>query len=329
MRLCEFLLSECLARGVKLHTPARATQLIHGDTNDPTSIRIEYLDTNSSSSSPSPSDKKTLDIPCETLILTSGAWTPKVYKTLFPHAPRVPRVNPLAGYSVLVKSPLWRPINPMKRDKDMDRVCHAIFTSDRSGGFSPEIFSRAGGEIWFGGLNAKHLTLPPLPTPLFLPSPSTAAPVHERRPISPMERTRAHEDEKAIETLKGIAKKLCKVPLRSRPSSSSSSSSNPSPNHIEFTRTSLCFRPVSPTGRPYIGQVDPSDLGFLVSAQDKESESKHKSPLPKVFMGTAHGPWGISLSLGTGWVLGEMVRGAETSVDVKALGKWESISSSH
>lgn len=42
-----------------------------------------------------------------------------------------------------------------------------------------------------------------------------------------------------------------------------------------------------------------------------------------VYVVSGHGPWGISLSLGTGWVVGEMVLGRETSVDVSALGRWE------
>ncbi|KAH8094948.1 nucleotide-binding domain-containing protein [Cristinia sonorae] len=242
MRLCEFLLSECLARGVTLHSPARATAIIDGDT-----VRVVSGD-----------GSETVDIRCESLIVAAGAWTPAVFRTLFPHAPRVPRVNPLAGYSVLVRSPVWKPITP----KEEARVCHAVFTSDSSG-FSPEVFARAGGEIWLGGLNAKHLPLPPLPSPLVLPPSSTPPPL----PGSPT-------------------------------------------SQIEITRTSLCFRPVSPTGRPIIGQVSPSDI-FPGGPSNMN-----------VFLGTAHGPWGISLSLGTGWVLGEMVRGEETSVDVSALGVW-------
>jgi len=298
MRLCHFLLSECLARGVKLHSPARATQLVPSSSSSPSQIRIEYLDT-ASPSHPHPhsGELKTVDIPCDSLILTSGAWTPQIFRTLFPTAQRVPRVNPLAGYSILFKSPSWTPIPP---EQQQDRVCHAIFTSDPAAGFSLEMFSRAGGECWLGGLNAKHLALPAVPTPLSL--------------ITGATNVTAEEAEKAIETLKGIARKLCKTrPRSSSPSSSSSPNSSPGTRHLEITRTSLCFRPVSPTGRPIIAQVPSSDL---------YSESSDLGGL-KVFLGTAHGPWGISLSLGTGWVLSEMVRGEKTSVDVGALGQWE------
>ncbi|THH29672.1 hypothetical protein EUX98_g4520 [Antrodiella citrinella] len=149
MRLCEFLLSECLARGVKLHSPARATQILPDS-----KIRIEYLST-ASPSHPHPhsqTEAKTLDIDCDTLILTAGAWTPAVYSTLFPKARHVPRVNPLAGYSILVKTPHWAPIDPANDGE-----------------------KRAGGEVWFGGLNAKGLALPDVPTPIRLPSPASSS----------------------------------------------------------------------------------------------------------------------------------------------------------
>ncbi|TCD69231.1 hypothetical protein EIP91_008334 [Steccherinum ochraceum] len=309
MRLCEFLLSECLARGVKLHSPARATELVRDATSGATSVRIEYLDTTTmptSSDIPSTfTPTRTLDIPCTSLILSSGAWTPHVFNTLFPTAPRIPRINPLAGYSLLVKSPYWQPISSASASEDTNtRVCHAVFTSDSGAGagFSPEVFSRAGGEIWFGGLNKKGMALPDTPTPLVLPVPG------DGEEMSP----RMLEDEKAIETLKDLARTLCRVP--STPSSTSTPSAQ-----IEFTRTSLCFRPVSPTGKPYIGRIDPADLGLPA---DSYSDAQLQ-----VFMGTAHGPWGISLSLGTGWVLGEMVRGEETSVDVGPLAKWQGVAS--
>jgi len=68
---------------------------------------------------------------------------------------------------------------------------------------------------------------------------------------------------------------------------------------------------VSPTGKPILARIHEADLGDGVKVGGG------------VFVAGAHGPWGISLSLGTGWVMAEMILGRETSVDVKALGKWE------
>jgi len=353
LRLCEFLLEQCLAQGVTLHHPARATELVRANRKDPRSptfIRLQYLDHKS----------KFVDIPCGSVVIAAGCWTPKVYKTLFPNASRMPRVTPLAGHSIIMKTKRWTsliaagklpkpkiPIPPvpavitlpngnsmstqpmeghqesggsssdttpqdehgrslLRRDDALTTVraaklnqviaavegaerktrsttarprkstlCHAIFTSDPSG-FSPEIFSRAGGDVWLGGLNSSSILLPALPT--------------------------AWKDiisRDSIQTLINVGKSLCG-------------------EDVEIVSEGLCFRPVSPTGKPIIAKVHEADLGDGVKL-GRESDGKVKG----VFVATGHGPWGISLSLGTGKVMAEMILGRKTSVDVSALGTWE------
>jgi glycine/D-amino acid oxidase-like deaminating enzyme len=39
-----------------------------------------------------------------------------------------------------------------------------------------------------------------------------------------------------------------------------------------------------------------------------------------VYIASGHGPWGISLSLGTGQVMAELVEGRELSADISGLG---------
>lgn len=107
----------------------------------------------------SKSDGTTDTIPCTRLLITSGAWTPAVFRTLFPASRLRVGVGPLAGYSLVVRSP--------RLAKQLDQSgCHAIFTSMR-GGVSPELFSRVGGEaaeseIYIAGLNDASLPLPEL-----------------------------------------------------------------------------------------------------------------------------------------------------------------------
>ena len=45
----------------------------------------------------------------------------------------------------------------------MEKGCHAVFTTDEAG-YSPEIFSRMGEEIYVAGLNSSSLPLPVLAT---------------------------------------------------------------------------------------------------------------------------------------------------------------------
>ncbi|RDX53866.1 nucleotide-binding domain-containing protein [Lentinus brumalis] len=289
-RLCEFLLEQCLATGVIIHHPARATKLLR-DEHDPDArshIRVEYL----GEVSDSPEGRtRVVDIPCDNIVIAAGCWTPQVYATLFPNASRMPRIAHLAGYSVTVKSKHWPPV-PVSSNPDAIRVprdapvsddessssvpaflastlCHAIFTD--APGFAPEIFSRITGDVWVGGLNTSDVRLPPLPTD-------------------------AQIDATYVERLLAVAHALCG-------------------EDIEVRKQSLCFRPVTATGRPIIARVHEADLGDGIKPVGWAGQGG-------VFVATGHGPWGISLSLGTGRIVAEMVLGRELSVDVSALSRW-------
>ena len=187
-RLCEFLLEQCLASGVILHHPAHATKFVRDERNPEglTRLWIEYSGQQRLESS--------VDISCSAVVIAAGCWTPQVYATLFPNASRMPRITHLAGYSVTLKSKHWpRTVAPSVPDPDSvnerdthdlatkppaltnpslpgsDRAaspCHAVFTDTT--GFAPEIFSRANGDVWLGGLNPPHATLPKLPSDAYV-----------------------------------------------------------------------------------------------------------------------------------------------------------------
>jgi glycine/D-amino acid oxidase-like deaminating enzyme len=81
-------------------------------------------------------------------------------------------------------------------------------------------------------------------------------------------------------------------------------------NDLEITREALCFRPVAKRGTPIITRLSDIELG-----------GNTKSPAGGgVFIASGHGPWGISLSLGSGKVVAEMICGEETSADISQLG---------
>ncbi|KAL1946473.1 hypothetical protein VTO73DRAFT_14577 [Trametes versicolor] len=183
-QLCEFLLEQCLAAGVTLHQPARATKLWLDEDNPGgvTRIRVEYLGLLAKTVD---GRARTVDIPCDNVVIAAGCWTPQVYTALFPNANRIPRITHLAGYSVTFKAKHWPPPNPTpKADPHAPHApnapslplprrhdsqvylgaspSHAIFTGAH--GFSPEIFSRTAGDVWLGGLNPAAAALPALPT---------------------------------------------------------------------------------------------------------------------------------------------------------------------
>lgn len=286
-RLCEFLLEQCLAAGVTLHHPARATALLREE-EDPdglTRVRVEY----SGSGEEGPEGRTlTVNIPCESIVIAAGCWTRQVYATLFPNASRMPRISHLAGYAITLKSKHWAPPVQVPLAPNALRVTgdakgpphtatstsdsvhtHAIFTNVP--GFAPKIFSRITGDIWLGGLNTSAIPLPALPTD-------------------------AQIDAAEVERLLAVAHSLCGA-------------------DVEVQGSSLCFRPVSATGRPIIAQMHEADLGDGLKPASLDGKGG-------VFVATGHGPWGISLSLGTGRVVAEMVLGRETSADVGALSSW-------
>lgn len=71
--------------------------------------------------------------------------------SLFPKSrARIP-IAPLAGHSLLLRNPFFK--------AGENEVCHAVFATDTLG-FSPELFSRAEGEIYIAGLNTTQIPLP-------------------------------------------------------------------------------------------------------------------------------------------------------------------------
>lgn len=80
---------------------------------------------------------------------------------------------------------------------------------------------------------------------------------------------------------------------------------------LEVVREGVCFRPTTDWGQPVLARVKDEDLGGIETRQ---------APDGGVFVAAGHGPWGISLGLGTGKCVAEMVEGGVESADVEGLG---------
>jgi glycine/D-amino acid oxidase-like deaminating enzyme len=201
------------------------------------------------------------EIPCTRLLISAGAWSPQVFSTLFPESKFKLPISSLAGHSLVVRSPRWG-------KEQEEKGCHAVFTTDEAG-YSPEIFSRMGEELYIAGLNSSFLPLPPLAT-------------------------ESRIDEDSIAMLKNTAQKLLGEG-----------------EEVEVVRKGLCFRPVTKMGTPILARISEEKLGGFGTRGAEEGG---------VFVAAGHGPWGISQSLGTGWVMSEMIEGKETSADIRGLG---------
>ena len=129
LRLSNFLLSECLSRGVHLHTSTHALSVSCNSSGQIHGIRIRHANGTEA------------DLPCSRLVIASGAWTPQVFTTLFPSSDVKLPITSLAGHSLLMRSPAW------KRPQEGEETA-AVFSTDPTGYF-PEMFARVDGMCLF------------------------------------------------------------------------------------------------------------------------------------------------------------------------------------
>nr|POF13253.1 putative oxidoreductase c1f5.03c [Quercus suber] len=207
LRLSQFLLRESIERGVRLHQPACALRCSRNEKGELSALRIRH-DTGVE-----------LKIPCTRLLITVGAWTPQVFETLFPEATTKLPIEYLAGHSLVVKSPRWT-------SEHESEGCHAVFTTMRDG-FSPEIFSRMGQEIYVAGLNSSTIPLP-------------------ARAVD------AQIETASIDELKNVAQKLL-------------GQDGTDVSDLEILRDGLCFRPTTEKGTPILGRMPNGELGGIVT----------------------------------------------------------------
>jgi glycine/D-amino acid oxidase-like deaminating enzyme len=216
-----FLVDSCVSQGVQLHYPTTPVSIKKNASGELSGVTIK-----------STTDGSVHDIPCRTILFASGAWTPTVFRELFPHSKLQIPITSLAGHHIVVRSPrLPAPSTQALEDKVESEAqgnkCHAVFSSSM-GGFSPEFFSRVSGEIWFGGLNSSTLPLPHLATD-------------------------AKVEEDSVECLKGVARNLL-------------GSSEPDHNDdLDVIQTGVCFRPVTRSGKPILSRIEDDKLGGVKS----------------------------------------------------------------
>lgn len=256
------------ARGAKLHQPAKATSVIT-ENGAISGVRIAGLESQTE-----------YTVPCTNLVVCAGSWTPRVFEELFPSSRVSISINPLAGYSLVFRSPRY---NLEHERKLYGGRSHAVFTTHpETCGFSPEMFSREGGEIYIAGLNSTQIPLP------------------ERA-----EGTAEYFDPKEMERLKKVAVRLMG---KLAPGNDAADDQTPTTDDLEIIREGLCFRPAAARGVPIVARVEDRLLGGVKTG-----------PQGGVFIATGHGPWGISLSLGTGKVVAEMVAGTQPTADLRGL----------
>lgn len=277
--LCEFLLEECKKRGVQVHLSTTATEVVTDERGILKGLKLK------STASHHGAEATLSEIECKDVVISAGAWTPGVFSMLFPHSNlRIP-ISPLAGHSIVVKSPRYKtPFVDVAQRRigggSDNWLCYSIYCAPgRHWSYAPEAYARLARngetELWLGGLNDSTLPLPDLA-------------VDAKGMIDP-ESTKSLR--KTTVQLAGLSKE----------------GDDLNQDDLETVREALCFRPISNSGNPVIGRVTEKDLGGVKVGDGG------------VWIASGHGPWGITLSLGTGLVMTELLSGKKTSADIKSL----------
>jgi hypothetical protein len=94
---------------------------------------------------------------------------------------------------------------------------------------------------------------------------------------------------------------------------------------IGVLREGVCFGPVTGRGVPILARVEEGVWGggFATGGASPKTKKKGEGGRGGVLVAAGHGPWGISLSLGTGKVMQEMIEGVPAkglSAEVRGLG---------
>lgn len=230
-------------------------------------------------------DTEIYDKHCKNIVITAGAWTPQVFSRIFPESKLKIPISQLAGYSIVLRSPRYaKPIvNPAKdTDGSSAGISHGVFCPQtQNWSFAPEAFSRIGPD------GRPEIWVGGVNDP-GLKLPETA------------DGTKALMNKKKVEELRSAALLMTGL---------SNEGDDLSVNDLRIVREALCFRPISNTGVPIISKIPEKALGKDLKMQDGGS----------VLLAAGHGPWGISLSLGTGRVMAEMLTGQKLSANIAAM----------
>lgn len=150
MKLCHFLLEKCKGEGVQVHYPATVLSVGTDMRDELSYVRIGYTDSSTET-----------EIPATRVLLSAGAWTPRVFASLFSSSSLDVLISSLAGHSLVIKKPGH---NDGDDGSETEIKNHMVFSSLPDSSISPEFCSRPGGVVYFAGVNSAAIPLPRIAT---------------------------------------------------------------------------------------------------------------------------------------------------------------------
>lgn len=224
-----------------------------------------------------------LNVSCRSIVIAAGPWSPRVFSTLFPKASLELPMNSTAsaGNHFRVRTPGWKPEDDKKGSEQV------FFQNDAPDGQGLDITSFLGGELYVGGWGAIPEELPELAESI-------------------------HAQPSEIEKMKSLAKQYLRID---------------DGEELEIFAVGRCYRPLATFKHPIITKVDWDVLGMVKSSQEvflPSTQQEHDRNMQfgpgGLFLNTAHFSDGVTLSLGSGRVMSELLLGLPPSIDISGLG---------
>jgi glycine/D-amino acid oxidase-like deaminating enzyme len=225
-------------------------------------------------------------VPCNNIVVAAGPWSGHLFSSLFPSASIKLSMNAAnsASNHFRVRIPGWKP-------SDDARGSEQVFLGNiLPDGQELDITSFRGGSLYIGGYGATPETLPASADSV------KAQPTH-------------------IEAML----ELCRLFLKLKPG-----------EELEVYDVGRAYRPLAAPNHPIIAKVDWHLLGLgdkevnnpceRFTMNNDEGKCEFSPQVGGLYLNTAHNSDGLTLALGSGKVMSEMLLGKNPSINISGLG---------
>ncbi|EHY55846.1 hypothetical protein HRR83_006769 [Exophiala dermatitidis] len=284
--LCEWLLQRCRDRGVQLSLSTKPVGFVRNAAGKVVGVQVQRRAANESDiagagvgvdvgvQTQTQTQMQNARILCKDVVIAAGCWTPRVFETLTGKKMQI-GIRPLPGYSITVRSPRYR--RPILE--------HDETGTGRKVETSHSIFCPPGRDWDYSPEAMARQTKDGIPE-VYVAG--------------------LNNESHRLPELAGQSKRLMEKPLMDHLKRTAvnlagkiqGQGQSPPIDDLHVVREALCFRPVSDSGKPIISRVD----NIATAAGGG------------LYVASGHGPWGITLSLATGFVLAEVLQGKTPTV---------------
>ena len=255
MGLGKWLLQECRKLGVEIHNRTTVTNVRLSESGELEQVWLSHGE----------------PVSRPNLVLAAGAWTPGLFRRLFPASSVDFQETINSGNWIIAENSDTGPYISEGQVMLDDFVGHQL-----------EFVGRNDGTIWISGLSNNR-------TPI----------EYVHNPIEP--------DAEDIDKLAQYADQFLRLSSEARPKS------------IEIIEFGRSYRPTSDRHFPIIDKVAPHMLVSAEEISELQNPSGSSYTSSGVFVNTGQGKYGITMGLGSGKLMSQLIMGLEPDIDVSDL----------